>query len=149
MYVSSTFPELKTKYIDTGKVYYVFKDFPIVQLHPQAELAAQAAECAGDQGQYWQMHGQLFAEPSEWDTTPEAAQESFRRYAAALGLDSAELLHCIDQGRYADEVQRDMTEGRTLGLTGTPAFIINGKLLSGARPTEQFIRVLDRELSAR
>ena len=149
MYVSSTFPEVKAKYIDTGSVYYVFKDFPIVQRHPQAELAAQAAECAGDQGQYWALHEQLFAAPQEWDTTADAAQAAFRRYAETLALDPAELEQCVTQGQHAAEVQQDSAEAQALGLTGTPAFIINGKLLSGAAPTEHFIALLNRELQQR
>ncbi|HEY0738057.1 MAG TPA: DsbA family protein [Herpetosiphonaceae bacterium] len=149
MYVSSTLPEIKSKYIDTGKVYYVFKDFPVVSNHPQAALAAQAAECAGDQNSYWQMHEALFDEPSEWDTTPEAAKEAFYRYADTLKLDADTLMRCVEQGYHADEVERDNQEAIRLGLTGTPAFIVNGRLMSGARPTEQFIQVFDRELSQR
>ena len=92
------------------------------------------------------MHSALFAQPSEWDTTPEEARAAFGRYAEALQLDPAELMQCLDQQRFADEVARDAREATRLGLNGTPAFIINGKLMSGARPTEHFIQVLDREL---
>jgi protein-disulfide isomerase len=127
-------------------VYYVFKDFPILSNHPQAALAAEAAECAGDQGKYWEMHGKLFAQPEEWDTTSEEARISFQRYAGVLDLDATDLLACIDEGRYSDEVAGDFEEARQLGLNGTPAFIINGKLLSGAQPTEVFAQVLDQEL---
>lgn len=95
------------------------------------------------------MHGKLFAEPSEWDTTPELAKEAFWRYAEVLQLDPDALIQCIDQGRYADEVERDTNEAIRLGLNGTPAFIINGKLMTGARPIEQFIQVIDRELRQR
>jgi len=119
----------------------------VLSNHPQAGLAAQAAECAGDQGQYWTMHGKLFATPSEWDTTSEAALVSFRRYAEVIGIDATVLEQCITEGVYAPEVQRDFEEARLLGLTGTPAFIINGRLLSGAHPVEQFIQILDRELA--
>jgi protein-disulfide isomerase len=149
LYVGSTLPEIKSRYIDSGKVYYVFKDLPILSNHPQAGLAAQAAECAGDQNAYWEMHGALFAEPSEWDTTADEAKAAFRRYATALNLNADALLECVEQGRYAEEVDGDIREAIRLGLNGTPAFIINGRLLSGARPTEQFIQVLDRELSER
>jgi protein-disulfide isomerase len=146
LYVSSTFPQIKEKYIDTGQVYYVYKDFPVVSSHPQAALAAQAAECAGEQNSYWQMHGKLFAEPSEWDTTPEEAKAAFQRYAEAIQIDPAELMQCVDQQRYADEVNLDAKDAARLGLNGTPAFIINGKLMTGARPSEHFIQVIDREL---
>lgn len=142
-------PQIKAKYIDTGKVYYVYKDFPILTTHPQAEYAAQAAECAGDQNKYWAMHDQLFARPGEWDTTTRVALDAFNRYADAIGLDRVAFQQCLTDGRYRTEVQRDFNEGRRLGITGTPSFIINGKLLSGARPFEQFEQVLDQELIGR
>jgi protein-disulfide isomerase len=128
-------------------VYYVYKDFPIVNNHPQAALAAEAAECAGDQDKYWDMHDQLFAQPEEWDTTPEDARSSFRRYAEVLALNADDLLRCVDEGRYREEVQADFDEAVGLGLNGTPAFIINGKLLVGAQPAEVFVEVLDQELA--
>jgi protein-disulfide isomerase len=150
VHASSVFKELKTQYIDTGKVYYVFKDFPIRELHPQARLAAEAAECAGAQGGYWPMHDQLFAEPSEWDGgSAETAEASFRRYAERIGLDRAAFEQCLASDQFTDEIQRDYDEARALGLTGTPAFVINGKLLSGARPIQQFSSVLDGELAQR
>lgn len=149
-YSTSAFNTIKQRYVDTGQVYYVFKDFPILTLHPQASLAAQAAECAGVQGKYWDMHNQLFAAPKEWDgNSPETAQNSFRRYAAAVGLEPTAFDQCITGAQFADDVQLDFSEGRGLGLTGTPTFIINGKLLTGARPVEQFVQILDRELAQR
>ena len=95
------------------------------------------------------MHDQLFEHADEWASDAETATAAFARYAEAVGVNSAELTKCILEERYAAEVQQDFDEAQMLGLTGTPAFIINGKLLSGARPTEQFIQVLDRELNAR
>ena len=129
-------------------MYYVYKDFPILQSHPQAGLAAEAAECAGEQGKYWEMHGALFAEPSAWDTTEESARETFRGYAETIGLETAPFEACFEEGRYGANVQANMAEGRYLGVTGTPAFVINGKLLAGAQPTEVFQQVIERELTA-
>ena len=125
----------------------MYKDFPIVQLHPQAHIAAEAAECAGEQGGYWRMHGALFAAPSEWDTTGEAARAAFKRYAADLGLDGARFDSCMAEGRYQPDILANIAEGRRLGVTGTPAFIVNGKIMAGAQETEVFRRVLDRELN--
>jgi protein-disulfide isomerase len=125
----------------------VYKDFAIVSNHPQAAFAAQAAECAGEQAQYWSMHERLFAVPEEWDTTPDAARTSFDRYAGELNLDTAAFGQCLDAGRYRDEVQADYDEAVGLGMNGTPSFVINGKLLVGAQPTEDWIRILDRELA--
>ncbi len=94
------------------------------------------------------MHDQLFAQADEWARDAQTALAAFERYAAAIAINPTELTQCIREERYAAEVQGDFNEAQRLGLTGTPAFIINGKLFSGARPTEQFIQVLDRELNA-
>jgi len=125
----------------------VYKDFAIVENHPQAAFAAQVAECAGEQGHYWPMHERLFAAPDEWDTTPDAARASFDRYAGELNLDAAAFGQCLDTGRYRNEVQADYDEAVGLGINGTPSFVINGKLLVGAQPTENWIQILDRELA--
>ncbi len=148
-YTTETFPTVKEQYIDTGKVFYVYKDMPIVDNHPQAASAAEAAECAGEQGQYWPMHEQLFAEPEAWNTTADEARASFERYANELGMNSADLLACFAEGRYRGEVQADFDEAQQFGLSGTPSFVINGKLLVGAYPTEDFVRIVDRELNGR
>lgn len=118
-----------------------------MELHPQAHLAAEAAECAGEQGQYWEMHTILFASPSDWDTTEAAAREAFAGYATQLGLETEQFAACMSESRYRDNVDANLAEGRRLGVTGTPAFVINGKFLGGAQPTEIFKRVIDRELS--
>lgn len=146
LHSASGFPEIKRRFVDTGQVYYVFKDFPVAELHPQAALAAQAAECAGEQGEYWAYHDQLFTDPRQWEAGQQAALDSFGRYASALGMDADALRSCIGDGRYADEVATDFAEARALGLTGTPVFIINGKLLSGARTPEQFVALLELEV---
>lgn len=114
--------------------------------HPQAAYAAEAAQCAGEQGQYWEMHNQLFAQPDQWDTTREAARASFQTYADVLNLNNGDFLQCLDEGRYTANVEANMQEARRFGLTGTPSFIINGKLLVGAHPTETFVQILDQEL---
>ncbi len=126
----------------------MYKDFPIVELHPQAHLAAEAAECAGEQGEYWEMHTTLFASSSDWDTTEATAREAFAGYATRLGLETEQFAACLAEGRYRDNVDANLAEGRRLGVTGTPAFVINGKFLGGAQPTEIFKRVIDRELNS-
>jgi protein-disulfide isomerase len=143
-YALTTFPDLREEYIETGKVYYIFKDYPIVSNH--GGMAAQAAECAGEQGFYWQMHDQLFLDPAEWDASPEAAQAAFQRYAEAHTMDADALAACVAEGRYQADVDRDVEEAMEIGWFGTPTFFINRKMLSGAQPIEVFRQVLDREL---
>jgi Na+:H+ antiporter, NhaA family len=129
-------------------VYYVYKHLPILELHPLAGLASEAAECAGAQGAYWPMHDKLFAQPTEWSDSRDDALAAFHRYAEVLGLDAEEHARCIRDGDYVDVVRQDIAEAQALGLSGTPMFIINGKLLRGAHPSETFFNVLNEELAA-
>jgi protein-disulfide isomerase len=140
-----TLPTIKEEYIDTGKVQFIYKDYPVVSQH--GDLAAQAAECAGEQGAYWAMHDQLFIDPAEWDASPEAAQVAFRRYAEALGIDPQAIMTCLAEARYKADVDQDFEEGLDIGLFGTPSFIINRKLLSGAHPPDVFRDVIEQALS--
>lgn len=143
MYARMTFPQLKTEFIDSGQVYYVYKDLPVVS--NQGDLAAQAAECAGAQGRYWEMHAQLFADPGEWDRNVAAARTAFARYAQTYDLDAAVFEQCLDEGLFAADIRQDFEEAQALRIFGTPAFFINGKLLSGAHPFETFAEIIAAE----
>ena len=135
-----TWPALKAQYIDTGRVYYVFKDFPLTQLHPQAPKAHEAARCAreiGGDDAYWQMHDLLFARQDEWSGNP-AHLDVFKGYAGELGTSQAAFDACLDSGRYADVVQANVREGFEYGVTGTPLFFVDGYPFSGALPIEFF-----------
>ena len=145
-FFQETKPQLDAEYIDTGKVRFIYKDFPIDSIHAQARDAAQAAECAGAQDAYWAMHDRLFAGLQEWENNPEALAV-FRGYAEELGLDMAAFNQCLDRQTYADEVQEDMEEGQRAGVTGTPTFFINGRKLVGAQPFSAFVQVIEDELS--
>jgi len=146
-YFNDTLEKVKANYVETGKVFYVFKDFPITQIHPQAPKAAEAAECAGEQGQYWAMHDRLFqGQQAEWNQNPDAVN-IFKGYAEELGLDMDAFNDCFDSGKYADEVAADLDEGLRAGVTGTPSFFINGQMVSGAQPYEVFEQVLNAALA--
>jgi len=138
-YVSETYPQILKNYIETGKVKYIFRDFPL-SFHPQAQKAAEAAECAGEQGKYFEMHDLLFG------SGVGGGVASFKQYAADLGLNTVEFNDCLDSGEMAAEVQKDFNDGRVFGVQGTPAFFINGKLLTGAQPFEVFQQVIEQEL---
>ena len=147
-YFQQTLPQLKKDYVETGKVRYVFKDFPITQIHPQAPKAAEAARCAGDQGRYWDMHDRLFSgQQEDWNNNPEA-ESIFKAYARELELDADAFDACLDSGKYADAVTANLNEGVRAGVTGTPTFFINGERLTGAQPYEAFQAIIDRKLSS-
>lgn len=133
-----TMPALKEQYQD--KVRFVFRDFPLGG-HQYARLAAQAGQCAQDQSRFWEYHDLLFANQSA------LASDQLKQYAAQAGLDTAAFDECLDSGKNAQEIVLDMQEGEQAGVTGTPAFIINGEMVSGARPLEQFQAAIDQALA--
>ena len=136
--VEQTLSHLLSRYGD--KVRLAFKDFPIDSLHPQSRAAHEAARCAGDQGKFWEYHQVLFA------GTPKTTDQ-LKGVAQQVGLDVAKFDQCVAAGKYKAAVQKEIDEGRRLGVTGTPGFFINGRLLSGAQPLDTFARLIDDELS--
>jgi protein-disulfide isomerase len=137
--VNPTLKQVEEKYGD--KLRMVFRDFPLVQIHKEAAKAAEAGECAHEQGKFWEMHDRLFANQSKLQV------EALKQAASELGLDSAKFDQCLDSSKYASEVQSDVDEGARYGVTGTPAFFINGRLLGGAQPLQAFTEVIDEELA--
>ena len=124
-----------------GKVRLAYRDFPLDSIHPQARRAAEAARCASDQGKFWEYHDVLFTQ------SPQLALEDLRRYAGQVGLDVTKFDGCLAAGVNKAAVQRDLDEGNRLGITGTPAFFINGRTLTGAQPPEAFTRLIEQELA--
>lgn len=144
-----TWTQLKTDYIDSGKVKFVYRDFPL-PFHQNAEIAAEAANCAGEQGKYWEMHEQLFAKGSGDGTGLDAA--SLKSYAAGLGLNAANFATCLDGSKYASEIQKDTADGTTAGVSGTPTFFIGSpsagyQMLVGAQPYAAFQQAITQELA--
>jgi protein-disulfide isomerase len=123
-----------------GKVRLVFRHFPL-EFHKKAPKAAEAALCANDQGKFWEYHNQLFANQQKLEP------EQLKEHATAVGLDAAKFSECLDGGKMASAVQTDMAAGKKLGINGTPAFFINGVMLSGAQPIDEFKRIIDQELA--
>ena len=140
-YIQETYPSIVSEYIDTGKVKYVFRDFPL-SFHKNAQKAGEAAECAGEQGKYWEMHDILFENQDALDV------ETLKMYAVSLGLDTDKFNTCLDSGAMEEEVKADMADGQKYGVSGTPAFFINGKMISGAQPFEAFKKEIDAALAA-
>jgi protein-disulfide isomerase len=138
--VLPTLTQLESQYGDSVKL--VFRDFPIDRLHPQARKAHEAARCANEQGKFWAYRDVLF-------TKAPARSDQLQAYAQEAGLDMRAFDQCVASGKYQATVQQDVEEGSRAGVTGTPAFFINGRLVSGAQPLESFTRVIEEELARR
>jgi protein-disulfide isomerase len=122
------------------KVRIVYKDFALPS-HPNAQKAAEAAHCAGDQGKYWEMHDLLFADISAL-SVPQLKQS-----AAKLGLDQAKFDQCLDSNTHQARVQQGGAQGEALGVNSTPSIFVNGRPLIGAQPFEVFKQAIDEELA--
>ena len=144
--------EIQKQYVETGKIKRVFLDLPL-NFHPFAQKAAEAAECAGDQGKFWEMHDKLFANQSKLSTN------DLPTYAEALGLDVAKFKDCVTAGKFAEDVKRDSAEAAKAGITGTPTFVLGTiepdgkkvkaiKLIRGAQPFESFKTAIDGVLTS-
>ncbi len=121
------------------KLHYVHRDFPL-PFHANAHTAAQAARCAGDQGKFWEFHDGLFAGNS-------LSTDALRELAGSIDVDRAAFDECLSSGRFKDAVDEDLEAGQRVGVSGTPAFFVNGRMLSGAQSFEAFERIIDEELA--
>jgi protein-disulfide isomerase len=137
--VVPTLAQLVSRYGD--KVKLVFKDFPIEQLHPGATKAHEAARCANEQGKFWPYYDKLF------DNATKTSPEELKAYAGDVGLDVPAFEKCYSSEKYRAAVQKDIEEGRSLGVTGTPTFFIDGRMLLGNQPLDAFARIIDDELT--
>lgn len=137
----TTLPRLEKKYIKGGKLKFVYLHFAILGRHSVA--AAQAADCAGEQGKFWEFHDKLFSVAGR----PLAFTESnLTGYAKELGLKPREFTQCVSSGRYSKKVGEETAIAAYLGATGTPAFLLNRQLILGAQPFEVFEAVIEKEL---
>ena len=134
-----TFPLLKKDYIDAGKVKYVYRDFPL-EFHPEAQPAAEAAECADEEGKFWEYHDEIYSNQNLLGPV------YYEDAAEKLGLDILKFRACISEGRYRQEVLDDYNYGASMGVTGTPTFFINGIKLVGALPYQEFKKIIENEL---
>ncbi len=138
-----TLPRLEAEYIKTGKVRFVYRHLAI--LGPPSVAAAQAADCAGEQGKFWEYHDKLFASKGFFSF----ADGRLKQYARELGLDGAAFNQCLDSGKYAKKVEGETGTGHLLGANGTPTFFINGLRLVGAHPFETFRMIIDEKLKTK
>ncbi|MFQ5975248.1 MAG: thioredoxin domain-containing protein [Candidatus Hydrothermarchaeales archaeon] len=129
--------------IDTygNKVRFVYRDFPLSSIHPNAQKAAEAAECADEQGKFWELHDIIFTNQNKMGVN------DLKQFAKDLGMDSNNFDECLDSGKYEAEVKKDMQDGINAGVTSTPTFFINGEKIVGAKPFSDFQQVIDSKLT--
>lgn len=140
-YHDTTFQKIKQTYIDTGKVKYVFKDFPLSQIHPRAQASSEAAQCAYDQGKFWEYGDILFKNQGA------LTDDNLKQYAVDLKLDTTTFNECFSSGKHRADVSSDQQDGIAAQVTGTPGFAINGRRLDGAQPWEKFQSIIEEALA--
>ena len=139
-----TEPQIIDKYVKTGKVRFVYKQFAF--LGQESNWAAEASECAKDQGKFWQYHDYLYnylwdnyyAKNQNGENVGAFSKDNLKKFAGTLGLNAGDFSQCLDSGKYTKKVQADVEVGRKNGVNGTPSSFVNGKLLVGAQPLEAF-----------
>jgi len=149
-----TMPKIVDEYVNTGKVRYVLREFPLESIHPQAVKASEAATCSGEQGKYKEMQDRLFSNQKAM------AIKDFVDHAQALGLDGAKFLQCVESGTYTAKVRKDINDAQKAGATGTPTFFLgltdtkstevkSVRKLVGAQPYAAFKDAIDALLAAK
>jgi protein-disulfide isomerase len=151
-YFNWTMGQIVNDYIKTGKVRYVFRDFPIESIHPLALKAAEGAHCAGEQGKYWEMHDRFLRNQMSIEA------KMLPLHALVLGLDVAKFQQCLDSGKFTAKVRENEADGKEAGVRGTPAFILGltdpeqstlkgVTIVNGAQPYTTFKEAIDKLLS--
>lgn len=137
-YCYQSFPvvrEILSTYGEHIKV--IYRDFPLTDIHPDAQKAAEAGECAQEQDKFWEMHDKIFINRSDMSVT------ALKRYAAEIGMDAATFSTCLDNGEFASEVQDDFSDGIAAGVDGTPTFFINDHRYDGVMTIEELTYIIE------
>lgn len=143
---NGAYQQIKKEYIDSGKIKFVYRDYPL-SFHPAAQVSAEAAECAHEQGKFWEMHDKIFGEQAKQGTgTITYSAVELKKWASQIGLNSANFNQCLDSGKYKSEVEKDLADGSVYGVSGTPTLFINGNPVVGAQPFSAFKTIIDDEL---
>lgn len=144
---SEAYQQIKKEYIDTGKIKFVFRDYPL-PFHSAAQPSAEAAECADDQGKFWEMHDKIFGEQAKQGTgTITYSAVELKKWASEIGLNTGKFNQCLDSGKYKSEVENDLADGSAYGVSGTPTLYVNGNPIVGAQPFSVFQAIIEQELS--
>lgn len=146
-FYETVYKKLMKEYVETGKAKYIFVNFPLTSVHPRAQKAAEAAECAYDQGKFWEYHDIIY---ENWDPEAEKdalSDEDLKRYAEEVGLNMNEFNDCFENGKKMLAVQEDYQEAIKLGVTAAPSFYIDGSLIGGAQQYKVFKQIIEYKLS--
>jgi protein-disulfide isomerase len=138
--VQATLKNLLAKY--EGRVSLGYRDLPLRDIHPQAELAAEASRCAEEQGKFWELHDLMFANQNKLD------RPGLLGLAHDLKVDEKQFDSCLTSGKYQAQIEQDRQLGLRAGVSGTPGFFINGNMLSGNLPQDSFEKIIQAELSS-
>lgn len=146
IFVTGVLNQIKSEYIITGKVKLVFKHFPLSS-HANAPKAAEGSECANDQGKFWEFHDYLFETQEMWASKGTGDIVTiFTDLAIKKGMDANQFKICLESGKYKNRVDDDIIDGKNRGVTGTPTFFINDRLIVGSQNFEVFKIIIDEEL---
>lgn len=140
----SVYAQLRAEYVDTGKASFVYQDYAF--LGEESQLAAEAAKCAGEQGKFWEYHDYLFTH-QQGENEGAFTASRLKAHARAVQLRTPAFNTCLDSGKYRSAVEAETASGRSVGVTGTPTIIINGRVLVGALPYSEFKKVIDAALA--
>lgn len=147
---TNSFGQIKKDYVDTGKIKYEIRNFPLTSIHPNAMIGAEAAMCADQQGKFWDMHDKLFSNQASW-SNESAPSNTLKQYAADIKLDTGKFASCLDGHETQAAIQQQETDAGAAGIDGTPGFWLIGpdgktSQISGARPYASFQASIDAML---
>ncbi|MFN3706026.1 MAG: DsbA family protein [Thermoflexales bacterium] len=144
LFYERTLPQLREEYINSGKVRFSYRHFPI--LADSSLTKAEAAECAGEQERFWEYHNALFSGKVSGQGNQADLKQALVRLAGEMNMDTARFEACLNEGRYRNQVMEDYQVARSAGVQGTPTFFVNGKLLVGAQPMLAFRNEIEAAL---
>lgn len=134
-----TLPLIIDEFVKTGQVRLVWKDFPL-SIHSNAQKAHEAARCAWEQDKFWEYHDALFNNQNG------LSAKNLKQYARNLGLNESQFTSCLDSGKYTALIREKISEGTSVGVSGTPSFLINGRLVVGAQPYQTFADIINQAI---
>jgi protein-disulfide isomerase len=140
-------PSVYEQLVATGKLRWVYRDYPLDQIHPYTRLASHAAACADEQGKFWQMKQKLYNYQASWSFGT-GQMGKFREYAKAAGVDADQWQGCMESAKYAGRIQASYEEGSRLGVNSTPSFLVGGRIYPGVQGSDAIRRTVDSMIAA-